>query len=367
MFFAAIHAQVEEEKKSAFQLSFVPPLSTQGTEAPKYTNAISINILAGVSKNVTSFSFSSLGMFVVNDLKGVHISGLGTIAGNNGSGIMISSLLNKTKDFQGFQVSGLLNLTNKTEGFQISGLGNLAQENLDGFQISGLINTAKQTDGFQIGGLMNIASDVDGFQIGGLINVAKDVSGLQIAGLLNIANNNDYPLGVVNIIKNNGEMSLGVSYNEIGSTVLSFRSGGRVLYGIVGVGFNHKFDNDLVAEFGLGCHIPISSRFRINCELINNPLVTIGEKTTYYYAGGGSDKVIVTKGVEANHNSFSIMPAFKILPKWEIFAGPSINYLESDNIGNEDFFPNNSLWKKYTENRLQQIYLGFSVGTHIIF
>ena len=382
MLVATIFAQVEEEKKSAFQLSFVPPLSTQGTEAPKYTNAFSFNILAGVSKNVTSFSLSSLGMYVVNDLKGVHISGLATIARNNGGGIMISSLLNRTKDFQGFQLSGLLNMANKTEGFQISGLGNIAKADMEGFQLSGLINTAKHVDGSQMGGLMNISLDVEGFQISslvntaknvegfqlsGFINVAKDVNGFQIAGLMNIADNNEYPLGLINIIKNNGEMSLGVSYDEIGSTVLSFRSGGRILYGIVGIGFNHKFDNDMVVEAGLGWHIPVSSRFRVNCELMNDHFITMGERTTSYYDGGGSEKVVVNKGIEASHSRLSIMPAFKLLPKWEIFAGPSFNYLESDNIGNESVFPNNSLWKKYTDNKLQQLYFGFSVGTHFIF
>ena len=348
-FVSTIFAQVDEENKSAFQLSFVPPLSTQGTQAPKYTNAVSINILAGVSKNVTSFSLSSLGMYVVNDLSGVHISGLGTIAGNNGAGIMISSLLNKSKDFQGFQLSGLLNLAYKTEGFQISGLGNIAKEDMEGFQISGLINSTKRADGFQVGGLINIASDVDGFQIGGLINVAKDVNGFQIATLLNIADNNDYPLGLVNIIKNNGEMSIGVTYNETGSTILSFRSGGRVLYGIVGVGFNHKTDkNRFVTEGGLGGHIPVSTRFRINNEIKSSYIIASGKKSV-------------------NHSSFSIMPAFKLLPRWEIFAGPSINYLESDHTDNIGLFPDKSLWKKYTDNRLQQLYLGFSVGTHLIF
>ena len=345
LFSAVLFAQKDEDMKSGFQLSFVPPLSTQGMLAPKYTNAVSLNILAGVSKNVTRFSLSSLGMYVVNDLSGVHISGLGTIAGNNGGGLMISGLLNMTKEFQGHQEAGFINMAGK----MIGGLGNISMGDLNGFQIGGLINTAKQMNGFQIGGLINNAKNVNGFQLGGLINVAKDVNGFQVASLLNVAENNDYPIGIINIIKNNGEMSLGVTYNEIGSTMLSFRSGGRVLYGVIGLGFNHKLDdNSFIWEAGIGGHIPLSSRFRINNEIKN------------------ANNIAKEKN-SVSHSSFSIMPAYKILPNWELFVGPSINYLESDNVANKEMFPGANLWKKFTDNKLQQLYLGFSVGTHIIF
>ncbi len=375
---AIIFAQTDDEK-SAFQLSFFPPLSTQGMKAPEYTNAVSFNILAGVSKNVTKFSFSGLGMYVKEDLNGFHLSGLGTIAGNNGSGIMISGLLNKTSDFQGLQFSGLANMSNQTDGIQIGGLGNIAMgdmngfqfsglmnkakyangiqigglmnlsDELNGFQFSGLINRAKNVNGFQIAGLVNAAREVNGFQIGGLVNIAKNVNGFQFGTLLNIADDNDYPFGLVNIIKNGGEMSLGVTYNEVGTTMLSFRSGGRILYGIVGIGFCHELsDNKFMTEAGFGAHIPISSRFRINNELKGNMVTFTSKETTSHY-------------------SFSIMPAFKIMPKWEVFAGPSIVFLETDNLDNKGMFPNNNIWKKFEDDKLQQLYIGFSVGTHFIF
>lgn len=277
-----------EEKQSAFQFSFIPPLSTQGLYASQYTNTVSFNLLAGVSKNVTAFSLSGLGMYVTNDMR----------------------------------------------GFQMAGLSNIASGDMSGFQFAGLAN---------------VAGDVNGFQFAGLINIAKNVRGVQFAALVNIAENNDYPLGLVNIIKNNGEMSIGVTYNEIGSTMVSFRSGGRILYGIIGVGVNHKAtDNKFIAEGGLGGHIPVSSRFRINNELKAGSLSFTDDEETF-------------------HSSFAVMPAFKILPQWEIFGGPSLNYLYTDNIDNKKMFPGNDIWKKYTENKLQQLYFGFSVGTHFIF
>jgi hypothetical protein len=76
-------------------------------------------------------------------------------------------------------------------------------------------------------------------QIASLINIAENVTGVQIAGLVNVAENNDYPVDFVNLIKN-GEKSIAVTYNEIGSLAVSFRSGGRVTYGITGCGYNMK-------------------------------------------------------------------------------------------------------------------------------
>lgn len=331
-----IFAQEVKEKKAGFQVNFFPPLSTQGLQASEYTNAVSFSILGGVSKNITAFSLSGLGTYVVNDIGGIHIAGLGTYAGNNGNGFMLSGLLNRTTDFSGIGISGLANITAGMNGFQLSGLYNQAK--------------GERIHGMQFSGLANVANDVNGVQFAGLVNVAKHVKGLQFAALVNIAETNDYPVGLVNIIKN-GEMSVGVSYNEIGSTVVAFRSGGRILYGIIGMGYNHKAkEGEFVTEGGLGVHIPVCSRFRINNEIRSQLLTDFSEWEDV-----------------TSHASVSIMPAFKILPQWEIFGGPSINYMETDQIRNKSMFPGNNIWRKYTDDKLQQVYLGFSVGTHFLF
>lgn len=330
----AILAQEAKEKKAGFQVNFCPPLSTQGLQASEYTNAVSFSMLAGVSKNITAFSLSGLGTYVVNDIDGVHIAGLGTYAGNKGNGIMLSGLLNRTADFDGIGISGLANIAGEMNGLQLSGLYNQAK--------------GERMYGMQLSGLANMANNVNGIQFAGLVNVAKHVKGLQFAGLVNIAESNDYPVGLVNIIKN-GEMSVGVSYNEIGSTVVAFRSGGRILYGIIGIGYNHKAEKEqFVTEGGLGVHIPICSRFRINNEIRSQFLSDFSDRNMM-------------------HSGVSIMPAFKIIPQWEIFGGPSINYMETDHADNKSMFPGNNIWKKYTDDKLQQVYLGFSVGTHFLF
>lgn len=329
-----LFAQENKDKRAGFQLSFIPPLSTQGILAPEYSNAVSINMLGGISREVRAFSLSGLGMYVKDDLNGFHFSGLGTYAGGEGTGFMTSGLFNKTGDYNGFQFSGLSNISADFKGLQIAGLANVATGNMNGFQFAGL---------------MNKAEDVNGVQFAGLVNIAKNVKGLQFAALVNIAESNDYPVGLVNIIKNDGEMSLGVTYDEIGSTIVGFRSGGRILYGIIGVGFNHDAkDEKFVTQGGFGAHIPISSRFRINNEFKAQFMTDFDDK-------------------QINHSSFAIMPAFRFIPNMEVFGGPSINYMYADHADAAKVFPSHSLWKKHTDKSLKQLFFGFNVGVHYIF
>ena len=43
--YSALFAQSNEDKKTVFQLSFVPPLSTNGAYSHQYTNTVSLNLL----------------------------------------------------------------------------------------------------------------------------------------------------------------------------------------------------------------------------------------------------------------------------------------------------------------------------------
>lgn len=356
-------AQSDTNKRSAFHLSFFPPLSTHGSLAAEYTNQVSFNILAGVSKNEGAFTFGGLANIVYNNTSGLQFAGLSNYTGNNGRGMMFaglanlvgntyegllfSGLINTTKGMKGFQFGGLGNFSGDLKGFQFGGLGNTAK-NVDGFQFGGLGSIAQDVDGVQFGGLGNIADDVKGFQFGGLFNVAQKVSGVQFAGLINIAESSDYPLALLNIIKN-GEYALGVTYNEIGSVMLTLRTGGRVTYGILGIGYNHKTnDNGITIEGGYGIHINITEWLRVNNEIKGGSNSSFSSKSTFY-------------------TNYALMPAFRLTPHFEIFGGPSINYLQSDDPDNKKIFPKHSLWKKYIDSRLQQIYIGYQVGVQYIF
>lgn len=311
-------AQTGENKKSVFQFSFVPPLSTNGLDAFQYTNQVSINLLAGISKNEKVFTLGGLSNIILHDARGMQFAGLSNYVGNDG------------------------------QGFQFAGLANVNKNQFSGFQFAGLVNTASEMRGFQFSGLANIAKDVQGFQFAGLINIAKNVKGAQFAGLINIAESSDCPIGLVNIIKN-GEKSIAVTYDGIGNAVVSFRSGGKYTYGILGVGYNHKTrGNSFVTEGGLGAHIPVVSWFRINNELKVSSI------------GAANDNPVLNAG-------YSFIPAFKIGKSFELFAGVSINYMETTDVNNRAVFPDQSLWKKYDASKLQQLYIGYQAGVQYLF
>ena len=364
-------------KKSFFHFSVFPPLSTNGKDAKYYSNDITLSLLVGMSYRENTFALAGLANVIGERANGIQIAGLSNIVGDSGNGIMLSGLMNFVEDYNGFQAGGLSNVSENMRGIQIGGLGNISNNMfglqmagltniafttkgiqfgglgnitsmLQGTQVSGIGNISKDMEGLQLSGLMNFAEDVSGIQLAGLVNIANRVKGIQFAGLVNIADESDYPIGLINLIRN-GEKSIGLTYNEAGSVTASFRSGGRILYGILGLGFNHRADDEpLVFEGGFGAHIPISARFRINNEL-----------KAQYMTSFSSTSV--------NHYSLNIQPAFRITPNLEIFAGPSINYMTTDNLVNDSMFPGNNIKKDFDNKNLKQAYFGVSYGLQWIF
>lgn len=294
-------AQESVDKYAVFHLSFIPPLSTNGIKATEYTNGASFNLLAGISRNEENFSFAGLGNVITNDAGGFQFAGLSNFIGNNGRGMLFA------------------------------GLANVAKGTYDGFQFAGVVNYAKE---------------INGFQFAGVVNIARKVNGVQF-GLLNIANENDYPIGIINIIKKNREMGVALTYDFLGNSVLSFRSGAKYTYGIFGLGYNHRAKgNKFVQEAGLGVHILCCKWFQINNEL---KVTTIGSmsETPSFNAG------------------YSLLPSVKISRHYNVFGGVSINYLTSKD--DTDLLSDHSIWNKYTDKRLQQIYIGYQIGIQYIF
>lgn len=375
----------DKERHSIIQVSFFPPLGTNGRYAQHYTNDVSLNFLVGVSKNERAFAFAGLANVIRNNATGVQFAGLFNSVGNEGTGLMFGGLANIVgSDYKGLQFGGLFNRASGLKGFQFGGLGNIVSGDVEGLQFGGLGNIVRgdvegfqfgglgnivggdaegfrfgglgnivrgDMDGFQFGGLGNIVGgDVEGFQFGGLFNVAKRVRGVQFAGLVNVAEKSDCPIGIINIIKE-GEMGIGVGYNEIGTMSLTFRSGGRVLYGIIGLGYNFKVKGDknaVSAVGGYGAHINILPWLRINNEFTCEGINVIGNEDSTFKSG------------------YALMPAFSI-GRFEIFGGPNINYMQSDDEDMYGLFPKKSLWKRESGKRLQQVYIGWQVGAQFVF
>ena len=195
-------------------------------------------------------------------------------------------------------------------------------------------------------GLVNISKDYSGFQFAGLVNIAQKVDGVQFAGLLNIAESSDWPIALINIIKN-GDLGIAVTYNEIGSMVVALRSGGRHTYGIVGIGYNHKV-NRYVTAGGLGAHIHVTRWLTLNNELVGETLNNFSKYITF--------KV-----------GYAFLPAFRLTPHIELFGGPSINYIQTDDLRNVDMIPDKHIWRKFGDTKFQQVYFGYQAGLQYFF
>lgn len=298
-----LSAQMNQGKYVPFHFSFIPPLSSNGINASQYTNGASFSILAGMSANERNFTFASISNVIANEARGLQFAGISNYIGKQGQGVAFAGMTNITKG------------------------------TYKGVQFAGLLNTSK---------------DITGLQFAGLLNIAGKVRGVQFAGLLNIAEESDCPIGLVNIVKR-GEMGIALTYDILGNGIVSFRSGGKYTYGIIGFGYNHKLsgDNKTVAEAGYGVHIPCYSWFQINNEFKVTSTAT-------------SDKPFLNA-------SYSLLPSFKIKKHYNIFGGASLNYSTTTEMDNQTLFPQNNLWKKYTDNRLQQLFIGYLVGIQYIF
>lgn len=350
--------ETEQPKVRPAHVGFIFPLSTNGTEAPQQTNAFSFHILAGVSNQENAFCLSGISSVVRSNANGLMIAGISNHVGHNARGVQIAGVVNQVKgNAGGVQVAGLANVTGNAAGAQVAGFANIAKSaaglQLAGFantagnsttQVAGFANVAATSEAVQVAGFINVAGNTR-TQVAGFINVAKKVSGAQVAGFINIAEESDYPIGLVNIIKK-GEKQIGLTVDETGSTLLAFRSGGKVLYGIIGAGYNFRDDNArYVLEGGIGAHFPISRIFRTNMEIVCASLTDL-QYDVYL------------------KSSARLTAALKIANRIELFAGPTFNYLGYER-GQDDIRDGHYLWKERGFNHVNGLYFGAIGGIQV--
>lgn len=279
-------------------IGLIYPISTNGVQAKTYTNYFSLNAIAGLSRSETGLSLAGFANVVLDSASGLQIAGFANVVGCN-------------------------------SGVQIAGFGNFARRSSSGVQVAGFINTATKVDN----------------QVSGFINVAKKVRGVQIAGFINIADSSDYPIAIFNFVKN-GEKTIGVSTDETLTTLVSFRSGGRRLYGIAGLGYNHKGKRELAAwEAGLGAHLVSTERFRLNVEVVNVGLTDF-------------------KHGDWMKSSLRVLPAYRLGSRVEIFAGPSFNYFRAKNGLGEDIL-DHYLWSDRNSHCYYGLFFGATGGITI--
>ncbi|WP_221284363.1 hypothetical protein [Mucilaginibacter sp. SP1R1] len=329
---ASTNIYAQSNGSARTNVGLVYPLSSNWTHAAKDTNSFSLNFIAGVSAAERGASFAGISNIIHHDAKGLQVAGFSNHVGGTADGTMFAGFLNTYGSGNGVAVAGFAN---------IAGSGT-------GAQIAGFMNKGGDVASIQIAGFSNFARNVKGTQIAGFMNVAKKVKGTQLA-FINIADSAGTQIGIINLAKN-GEKGIGVTIDENQTTLLTFRSGGKVLYGIVGLGYNFNNRKEKYAyEAGLGAHVFTSNTFRLNTELVSGSLESF--KNGDYFK-----------------SSFRLMPAFKITPSLELFAGPSINYVNTDTEEGKSLITKYlSSWGGKDGRDLHGFYFGYTAGVQVLF
>lgn len=326
------------------------PISTHGKDASNITNKFSLHLLTANSAGVDGFEATGVLSNVKGNVEGMQLAGIANITEGNVKGIQGTWGLNFTKG--------------NVKGLQCSGVMNIAEKNVKGFQGAGCANIADSIKGFQGSGFINIANEVKGVQWSSFINYAKNVKGTQISGFINIADSSDYPVGLVNIIKN-GKKTLNVSTNMQNDIMLSFKSGGRKLFGIVGLGYNPFYKElEFSAHVGMGYHIPVTQKFTIDIEGI-----ALG-----YLSKDDMDEADHKHNHHKNDSLGAASAMLNIVFDYQPFkhfgitAGPTLQYMFTKNKSKYDCI-DNTLWHKENldKNRFQSLWAGFTAGVYYRF
>lgn len=364
----SFHAQLfgQQPLKSNIHIGLVYPLSTNGNQAAAYTNATSVHAIAGVSKNETHLCASGVANIVGDTVTGVAAAGCVNVIGRDANGVQCAGIVNYTgNSVNGVAAAGVINISGCATGVQAAGFANITISDMEGLQVAGFYNSARNAN-TQVAGFINAAGTVKGAQVAGFINVASaptqvagfiniadTAKGVQVAGFINVARSAHVQVGIVNIAEScdnsiglvnlakNGEQAIGITVNETGTTVAAFRSGGRTLYGIVGLGFNPSYANAYAVQAGLGAHLPISRSVRLNLEL----------STTWLHDFMGNGDL---------RSGICLMPAIR-LGAFELFAGPSFSYTgtpDMQGLGKVGY----SVWDEKTYRWTHDLSIGAQAG-----
>lgn len=360
----ALTASAQEQQSRKIHVGIVYPISTNGTHAGLDSNKFSFNLIGGLSAGEQGATIAGITNVVRGNARGLQLAGFSNHISKTAGGAQFAGFMNTYGAGEGFAIAGFTNIAaGKVTGAQFAGFANIAKDTkglqlagflnkageLSGSQFAGFANIAKSVSAVQLAGFLNKANDVKGSQIAGFINIAKKVKGVQFASFMNVADSSDYPIGFINIVKN-GEKSLAITTDEHLTTLLSFRSGGKYLYGILGVGYNFENKDKVYAyEAGFGAHLFQSTQFRVNTEIVASSLLDF-KRRDYF------------------KSSLRILPAFKLSQSIEIFAGPALHFVNTDSEEGKNMTKHYiKSWDLKSGNNLNALYLGYTGGIQYIF
>lgn len=368
------------------QVTLVPPLGTNGLEAGKCTNHVSINVFGGYSKGLHGAEIGGFVNVLSGDMVGAQAAGFGNTVVGASKGVQASGFYNITRGhLHGAQLGGFANvggngmkgaqfggfanvMRGATHGAQFAGFGNLATNDMVGGQVGGFVNVLTgnlhglqaagyanvaigDVRGVQLAGFANVANNVRGSQIAGFINVARRVTGLQI-GFINIADSVDgVPIGFFNFVRK-GYRAVEVYGHETLFANVALKSGTERFYNILTLGYRPGPHGPIWAYgYGLGTRFAVNETFTANVDVTCSQL-NDGEWHTN--ALNLLNKAQLNLGWQLNE-------------QLEMFGGASLNlHVSNRENGERDFIGSDAIpwsvsdWQ--TREALWRMYPGFQFG-----
>lgn len=377
-----------------WQVTFVPPLGTNGLLSGVVTNKVSLNLLVGYNGGLNGAEFGGLFNILRKNMVGAQFAGLGNVVGGDGTGAQFAGLFNTNLGgFRGFQGAVLFNQNfsyfdgvqasvfynynhRESSGAQLTVFSNFNRGGMDGFQGSVFANYAgKESRLFQATVFANLANKIQGCQLGilnlsnrmigsqiGILNVSNKITGMQL-GILNIADSlNGVAIGLISFIRN-GEHQLEMSLNENKQYGLAYRSGMKKLYTNLMVTTQlPMYDTNTLMTygFGVGTSMKLSNTFRITTDLTAHHMSFNFRSQTF------------------NLNTrFTANLEVKLAKGFALFAGASLNHLFAD-ISDPHYdsvfrdFGSNKVWeqgpRKWLDGNIysQHAWIGYQFGIRIL-
>jgi len=367
------------------QVSLIPFIGTNWMDKGSYTNAISLNILAGYNGGVHGFEVGGLLNIDRFNVRGVQIGGLGNIVGNTTYGLQVGGLFNiNLGTLAGVQVGGIFNMLSDTlNGVQISGLGNWNSGVMHGTQISGLFNFSnRKVDGAQLAGFLNITPEnVNKLQVAGFMNYAKINRGTQVAGFINISLETNagaqiagffnyggtlrgfqlgflnvvdslesgLPFGFFSVVGRGGYFRIEISGNEVFYGNFALKSGVRYFYNILTIGAG--MDWLVNVGYGIGSGFKLSKNLSLTIELTSAAVFTTTPQVSYH---GLLSRLVPTLDI-------------RIWRRFSVFFGPAANlyWFNNGNVNRLSGIAPYIIWQHpdpVTGPHTLQLWVGGSAG-----
>lgn len=300
-----------------------------------------IGTIAG--RDASSMQASGIFCYTGHDFKGLQAAGVFTHTGNDFHGLQAAGVFSDTGcSFTGLQASGILNTARGSfKGFQTAGIANFTAGDFKGFQAASAVNyTMGNFHGMQAAPVNLSTADFTGFQAG-VVNVTNVFSGCQL-GVVNIANrfdsgvqlgivnystdNDGYPIGLVSIVRN-GETRGDLFMEENGFLRATLSHGGKKFYMIYTGGY---LTDGRGASGGFG----FGKRF-----IFGNLYCSIEGVTQNIYMNGHPGNELYLE------NQLKITTGYSLFSRFACFAGISINHYYHNRPDDRSVSPGLSVWK----------------------